>query len=264
MNLIFLSLVLSQPAVPGYHPPVPGVLPPEPIVIRAGRHVRTLPADATAKQLLHARIAVGTLDRLDRERQVRRVPLPFFPRVRARLDARLLDRVPILAEMEPYTRAQNTQLLFNRTERQIVSRSVLKAKWNIPGGLEGVHGWKSRSFRLLTKPPVEYLGTIYVLNSFGYRQPEQGWKRSYHIGDCFVEELSTDTGPFELRVSEKRANGWEFYVAWSDPSARPIGYRRPTRKQCLACHNEAGTGSYNAGLVPGGDHVFSDPFKEVR
>lgn len=285
---IVLALALAQPAIPGDGPPqVPSIVEdmvdvPPPIVIRAGQYTRTLPWNATARQQTFARIAVQTLDRLDRERVVRPLARPFA-KLRARLDDRLLDRVSILGDMEPYTRAKNTQILFNTTQWQPVSRATLDRKWNVPGGLVHATGWSSQSFRHLPSKPREHLGTIKVWNGGYHRwspsgaivydkkgvakksmQPETGWKRIYDSGTIFADVLSTEAGPFEVRLAEKVDGRWDFYVAWSDASAAPRGYRRPTRKECLACHAQAGTGLYNKGLVPGGDHVFSDKFKALQ
>jgi len=184
---------------------------------------------------------------------------------------RLLQRLPFLAEMTPYESAKNTQAIYQtrnvgdaffRRAIDAVPRTALERKWQVPGGLESVHGWESV---LLKRVPVggrQYVADIGVRNSSGYIQYEHGWRREYPDGTVFADVLAADGEPFEVRVAEKDAGVWNRYVVYRNVAARPAGYQ-PVRG-CVACHAEAGTGAYGAGLVPGGDTVISDPFGAIR
>jgi len=182
--------------------------------------------------------------------------------------------------MKPFRRAKFTQAIyrlggfdrkFARTDK--VDRSKMEEKWNVPGGLVGVNGWRSELYRSVPSVEVKK-GFISVLNGFtardldgsiyAVRQDEEGWKRSYADGTMFADVLSTDKGIFEIRLAEKRDGKWERYVAWSDADAAPQGYVRPSRAECAVCHSQAGTGSYGVGLIPGGDTVLSEPFEGLE
>lgn len=148
-------------------------------------------------------------------------------------------------------------------------------RWHQPGGLLDVKGWKAEKFRYLpagTKVK-EFIANIEVENSIPnglrkpdgtpdhYRQHNRGLARQYPAGTRFDEVLrNSDTGKvFEHRSRTKQDNGkWQSIVEFKDEEARPAGYTG-LKVTCSSCHLEAGTGKYDAGLVPGGDTVFSDP-----
>jgi len=244
---------------------LPGTDGPCIVVSRDNIWVETLPATASDEQI---RRAAGL--------EVRRSALPFVQRAIARRDDRVWRRVSVLLGMKPYRRARFTQSIFTLSGRRVtqpVLRTELDEKWNIPGGLVGIKGWQSELYRSVPSVDVKK-GFISVLNGFtardfdgsiyAVRQDEVGWKRNYADGTMFADVLSTDRGVFEVRLAEKQGGKWERYVAWSDADAAPQGYVRPRRAECAACHDQAGTGSYGAALIPGGDTVLSEPFENLE
>lgn len=178
------------------------------------------------------------------------------------------EALPFPKGLKRYRRAVNTQSIYvlvghgDRIDR--VPRTRLERKWNVPGGMLGVEGWQSDLYRVVPGAPQVWVGNIAVLNSSGYFQANRGYRRSYPAGTVFADVLSSKGRVFEVRYAEKRANGWERYVAFKDASARPAGYQGLQGQRCASCHSEAGTGAYGAGLVPGGDGVISDPFQELE
>ena len=162
--------------------------------------------------------------------------------------------------MVPYKPEQWTQEIAvtnNRDRIDHVPIARLKSKWHQSGGMEGIEGAKSDKYKLLPKPPREWIGDIQVLNSLGYMQPNRGMKRLYADGSRFDDVLSVGGVVFEHRVRRKVAGEWKSEVVYEDEKARPKGYAG-LNQSCASCHNEAGTGSYSSGLVPGGDTVLSD------
>lgn len=158
--------------------------------------------------------------------------------------------------------AKFTQRLFNRYQMDVVPRAGSLLKWRVPGGMEGIRGWRSDLYELPNKKPRTWKDTIYVLNGFGDTQPETGYKRKFPIGSKFMDVLSNIRGEvFEIRVREVKLSDfepfWDSSVLYENATARPSGYSGIRLKQCAECHNQAGTGSYNDGLVPGGDTVHS-------
>lgn len=142
-----------------------------------------------------------------------------------------------------------------------VLRDKLEDHWKVPGGLVVAKGWRSDLYKYVPVQYHEYVGDISVLNSLGYFQSNRGWKRSYPNGTYFADVLSNDKGEvFEVRYREKDNGKWFNTVAYRNVNARPKGYFRINTTQCNSCHNQAGTGGYAVGLVPGGDTVLSDPF----
>lgn len=139
-----------------------------------------------------------------------------------------------------------------------VRRADLELKWQVPGGMEGVQGWRVEKYRHVPDKVRSWIGDISVKNSLGYMQNNRGVKREYPVGTRFDEVLSTDKGVFEHRVAEKGEKGWKRYVAFTDESARPARYKG-LEQSCASCHDKAGTGGYATGLVPGGDTIISDP-----
>jgi len=151
----------------------------------------------------------------------------------------------------------------NASAIQRVHRSALLPKWQVPGGMENVVGWRSDLYKIIpTDRGRTWQGMIPVLNSFGYFQHELGHLRSYPDGTVFFDVLSNaETGKvFEHRERRKSAGEWTSQVVFRDRSQYPPGYKGLRGQTCFSCHSEAGTGGYSTGLVPGGDTVLSDPF----
>ena len=146
-----------------------------------------------------------------------------------------------------------------------VPRTKLEEKWRVPGGLVGISGWKSDLYQA---PLVRLVGVenIPVMNSRGYLQNNRGWVREYPDGMRFIDVLSNEKSGevFEIREAEKHGGKWKRFVSYSDPDARPFSYRRVSVTKCAGCHNQAGTGNYSAGLIPGSDTVLSEGFVELE
>lgn len=170
-----------------------------------------------------------------------------------------------------YKPAKFTQAIYRLNDVPTIDRvprSLLKAEWQVPGGMEGVEGWRSDLYRYVPAGwQRSWRALLPVVNSFGSVQHELGFTRSYPDGTFFVDALSNAKGePFEIRMREKHNGKWESYVAWRNVAARPAGYHGLTRS-CASCHNYTngpGTGGYGVGLIPGGDTVFSDPFDALE
>lgn len=161
---------------------------------------------------------------------------------------------------EPMDGTEWTQSLFSLNGFRQVSktpRAALDPKWRFPGGLAGVRGWTSQKFRHVPSPPAQWLGAVRVTNPLGVPQTEFGLVRSYPDGTRFDDILSSPSGVFEHRVRRKEGGSWQSFVAFRDESKAPPGYKK-LAESCSSCHDQAGTGSYGQGLVPGGDTVISD------
>ena len=137
--------------------------------------------------------------------------------------------------------------------------SRLESKWHGSGGLVGIKGWRSEKWKYLPTEPSHWVGDIAVRNSFNSYQNNRGIKRSYPNGTEFHDVLRNDAGlVFEHRVRTKDSGRWSSQIVYRDVSSRPYGYVG-LKQSCASCHDEAGTGGYAVGLVPGGDTVISDP-----
>lgn len=173
---------------------------------------------------------------------------PAIPR-----DRRLLRFLP----------ARFTQRIAVTNDRDTITpvpRAGLEAKWQVPGGMVNVHGWRSTLYKHVPAGGSQWVGNIAVWNGSNF-QNNRGHIRSYPDGTEFHDVLTnTKTGKvFEHRVAEKTEGEWYRYVLFRDRKQQPEGYQRLASKACAACHAEAGTGGYATGLVPGGDTVLSDP-----
>lgn len=201
------------------------------------------------------------------------------------------DYIPDLpagsVKYEPAKFTQSIAVSSNRDEILPFPIASLKdTRWHQPGGLLGVKGWTAEKFRTLpTGSSVKtWVGDITVNNSIPvgfnpqlnrfiqpptynddgsyvtYTQKNRGLKREYPVGTRFDEVLRADGKVFEHRVRVKDKSGWDSRVEFEDAAARPSGYTGLT-VTCSSCHDEAGTGKYNSGLVPGSDTVLSDPLE---
>lgn len=215
-----------------------------------------------------------------RRRQLGELPRPAATADDERIAAGLRP-MKFLERMTRYRPANNTQSIFqlvhgnNVTTREIraTGREQVKGatpdRWTVPGGMIGVHGWRSDLYKELPTPPLTRQALLPVVNSFGNIQHELGWTRTYADGSVFADVLSNDNGKvFEVRVAEKRDGQWDRYVAYSDAMARPAGYVSLRTKDCRGCHEDAkeppGSGPYGEGLIPGADTIVSDPFDDLE
>lgn len=136
----------------------------------------------------------------------------------------------------------------------------IDSKWHQSGGMLGIKGYKSVKFKTLPSPPTQKLDFIPVGNGPKSFQNELGIVRSYADGSRFDDVLYNSNGVvFEHRVREKIKGRWISRIEYREILARPEGYDG-LKTSCASCHDEAGTGPYGEGLVPGGDTVLSDPF----
>ncbi len=177
------------------------------------------------------------------------------------------ESLPFPEEMQRYTPARYTQEIAVTDGRDRISRVPrrnLELKWQVPGGMEGVHGWRSDLYRYVPAAPQVWVGNIAVWNGSNFQQ-NRGWRRAYRDGTFFADVLSNDKGEvFEVRYREKEGGRWFNHVAFRNKAARPRGYVAIRTNQCASCHDQAGTGGYGTGLVPGGDGVLSDPFTALE
>lgn len=130
-------------------------------------------------------------------------------------------------------------------------------EWSVPGGLRGVGGWRSylgvvRGAEIRTFDAVEY-------SAVAYGHKLRRVDRSFAGAQFFDLLLNADFQPFELRAMASDGGKLDAVVLWRDSAAAPIGYVRPKRHECVACHRRAGESSYGDGNVPGGGGIFSYP-----
>lgn len=171
-----------------------------------------------------------------------------------------------LAGMERYQPFELTQSIFKYVNNpngiiRGVNRSATEAKYQVPGGLLGVSGWRSELYRTKIRA-VERPAFIGVKNDSNNYQNEVAFLRSYPDGaefDDVLINISTNR-VFEHRVAQKVDGKWERFVAYRDSTQAPPGYVAPRSKDCSSCHKDAASGGYGVGLAPGGDEIFSDPF----
>jgi hypothetical protein len=172
--------------------------------------------------------------------------------------------IPFPEDVEAYQSAKLVQHTGNRSgtgAHFTESRSVLPRKWSVPGGLEGINGWRSVLLRSkdnhsvskrVRANPAEHLGEIV-------------YAKVYERATFYDLLLNSDGKPFELREATKRDGKWERFVAWKDVSARPAGYVPfKSSSDCITCHSEAGSGGYGAARNPGWDTVLSEPLDGVE
>lgn len=165
---------------------------------------------------------------------------------------------------EAYNSTEYTQAISILDERDVIApvkiSTLPDTRWHQPGGMENLTGWRAQKFRFVPEAVTYTIADVAVENSYGFKQNNRGIVRVYPVGTRFDEVLyNTRTGRiFEHRMREKTANGWKSAIKYTAKTEFPAGYTGLTAS-CASCHNEAGTGKYNAGLVPGGDTVLSDP-----
>lgn len=158
---------------------------------------------------------------------------------------------------EPTRWTQSIYVLSGHDTIDRVPTNRLDSKWHQSGGMAGINGVTSEKYRLLPEAPREWIGTIQVWNGSNY-QPNRGLLRTYADGTRFDDVLSYRGQVFEHRTREKRGGRWSAKVIYSDHDARPPGYNG-LQQTCASCHDEAGSGGYATGLVPGSDETISDP-----
>ena len=160
----------------------------------------------------------------------------------------------------PTAYAQSIATVNDRPSIRAELRRRLLPKWQVPGGMEGVTGFRSDLYRNSDSWAQEWYQRMPVKNSFGFYQLELGVRRAYADGSVFLDVLSHNGKVFELRVAEKQRGEWRRYVAFKDVDARPKGYAGLKGQTCAECHKQTATGDYGLALVPGGDTVISVPF----
>jgi hypothetical protein len=174
-----------------------------------------------------------------------------------------LPKGAIEYESDGWTQSIFTFYFTERVIRPLKIAEKLDAKWHQSGGMEGIKGVVSRKYKTLPSPVVQRLDFIEVEfnDSAGEKrkQKELGIVRSYPNGTRFDDMLYFNDILFEHRVREKKDGIWDSYIESREILARPPGYNG-LKASCASCHNQAGTGLYGVGLVPGGDTVLSDPF----
>lgn len=178
--------------------------------------------------------------------------------------------LPFLDGMTRYKRAgfsQSIAVTNGRDTIDPVHRYDLPNKdWLVSGGMLGIEGFRSDLYRnSIAANPESAIENIGVLNSFGYIQQNRGYVARYANGSRFLDVLSNvkSGSVFEIRQRLKEEGKWKSSVLFSDEKERPAGYAGLT-KSCVSCHSQAGTGGYNAGLVPGSDGVLSVGFQDLE
>ena len=171
------------------------------------------------------------------------------------------------SEMKPYKRSEFTQNIFTTNGFTVhhiepVRRSNLERKWQVSGGMADVKEFRSDLYRYFPEYPSTWVDNIPVWNGSNF-QNNRGWKIEWPDGSKFMDVLSNKGEVFEIRQRKKESGKWNSLVLFEDPKARPIGYTGLS-VSCASCHSQAGTGSYGAGLVPGGDGVISVGFKALE
>lgn len=196
------------------------------------------------------------------------VSQPAIPFAEPDVDTKAAGQWPRTPKGERYVRAKFTQEIAvtnGRDRITAVPRSHLQAWTHHSGGMEGVQNFRSEVYRQVPGEALPYVANLGVLNSFGYIQYNRGWVRSYPDGTRFDDVLSNEkTGRvFEHRVAFKDRGVWTRKVVFSDVSQRPVGYSG-LKQSCSSCHDQAGTGGYATGMIPGADTILSDPFPELE
>jgi hypothetical protein len=169
----------------------------------------------------------------------------------------------IFADMERYTSARMTQRSFRVQSGMInaVPRTVLANKWLVPGGLDGVRGWKSTLYRSRDRNAPVVLAPVEP----GVFGTAITYQRPYRNDVDFADILRNDAGKiFEIRVAEKRDGKWDRYVAYRNKAAQPVGYVVLRSKDCQSCHEKAGSAEYAGAAIPGSDTIFSDEIEPVE
>jgi hypothetical protein len=161
-----------------------------------------------------------------------------------------------------YTQAISRLTGFDGITRPMIVPVPIKdidPKWHRSGGMTATMKFTSRKYKSGGKP-VYSLGGISVKNSLNAFQTERGILRVYPVGARFDDVLLNDDGVvFEHRTRVKDADGkWRSKIIYRDEDANPKGYAG-LGESCASCHNQAASGGYSSGLVPGGDGVLSDP-----
>lgn len=167
-----------------------------------------------------------------------------------------------------YLPAQLTQRTFNKGIIEPVSRKAIEEKYQVPGHMVGVTGWRSELYAHIPGGHTEFVGPLQVLNGFTptSSQEEYSLQRRFPDGTYFLDALyGKGNALTELRLRTLTDGLWESDVIYRNKAAWPTGYKgTPTTAECAACHSEAGSGKYGVGLVPGGHNVLSLPLKGLE
>ncbi len=182
------------------------------------------------------------------------------------VDGDSIEVSSLLKGMIPYKRAKFTQSIVVENDRDKiskVSRNNLESKWHQSGGMLGLDFQSDVYLNPIAATPDIWVGNIGVLNSDGFIQQNRGYKLLFHNDSKFMDVLSHNGKVFELRQREKTNGKWASSILFESAKHRPRGYVGLT-VSCNSCHNQAGTGGYGSGLVPGGDGVLSYPIPALE
>jgi len=136
-----------------------------------------------------------------------------------------------------------------------------QSPYDVPGGLEGISRGEWSAFPATIKgKEVKYFNKIDPFSgAFGGRL--RRIDRSFEGGSVFYDLLVNARGkPFELRAMSFDGDVPEPMVLFADHSEAPVGYNRVRSKDCLSCHQDAGSVRYASGNVVGGGYNFSFPY----
>lgn len=162
---------------------------------------------------------------------------------------------------EPTQWTQRIAVTNSRDTIQPVPRSNLERKWQVSGGMADIDPKLWRSDKYQWAGSRSWIDNIQVWNGAAF-QPNRGLVHSYADTSRFDDVLiNRQTGKvFEHRSREKVKGSWTEKVLYRDPEQYPRGYNG-LKVTCSSCHDQAGSGGYAVGMVPGSDTVFSDPLE---
>lgn len=171
---------------------------------------------------------------------------------------------------EPTKWTQAIDVIDGRRRIDQVPIADIDSKWHQSGGMEGIDKklWTSEKYRVRPAGSKTWIDDIVVKNGKTYRdsdgtvkeatQKEKGIVQEFVNGTRFDDVLKNSDGVvFEHRMRAKADGKWASKVLYANEDARPAGYTG-LKVTCASCHNQAGTGGYGVGLVPGGDTVLSE------
>ena len=127
--------------------------------------------------------------------------------------------------------------------------------WAMSGGMDKFEGWKSH-------PAIFFpWGGKLEMTKEGFSGGRVKHVWTYPVGTKFADMLVHDGSCFELRVREKKEDGWHAMTVFRG-NRKPEGYTGPGKK-CASCHDRAGEAIQYGITVRGSDTVFSfSPFIE--
>lgn len=152
----------------------------------------------------------------------------------------------------------DTNLIYDRDQDDYFSNAPTvinpnrQTPWAVPGGLDNAQGWESVVGVVMPEPPTVFNSRVEA----GARHPLPKLRWSFPDGTMFVDLLTKDGKPFELRTRRKVDGAWVSRVEFRDRSMSPVNYHG-AGKACIECHQHAGSQlQYGIGLR-GDDGAFS-------